>query len=93
MSSVLKDRLRNSSKEADHRRGRTPERRDISEHRVDVVVTQDEGERKHREKERKSALGKLTAAVGLDDPPHIENWKEFRKGEPLISFFWKHPLI
>jgi hypothetical protein len=86
MSNVLKDRLRNSSKEPDLQRGRTSDRRDISEHHVDVIVTQDEGERKHREKERRSALGKLTAVVGRDEPSYVENWKEFRRGELLTLF-------
>ncbi|KAF8518444.1 hypothetical protein JB92DRAFT_2828728 [Gautieria morchelliformis] len=80
MSIVAKDLLRSVSKEPEPRRGRTPERRDINDHQVDFIVTMEEGERKHREKERKSTLGKLTAAVGLDEPSGVENWKEFRRG-------------
>lgn len=92
MSSVAKDLLRNASKEPELRRGRTPERRNINEHNVDFVVIKDEGERKHREKERKTALGKLTAAVGLDEPSQVENWKEFRRGESVSRFAHFHPL-
>lgn len=84
MSNVLKDakdRLRNVSRESDHRRGRTLDPHDITEHHVGVVVTMDEGERKHREKEHKGTLGKLTSVVRLDEPSHTEKWKEFRRGE------------
>lgn len=83
MSNVAKDLLRSASKEPDLRRGRTPERRSIDEHAVDFVVVKDEGEHKHREKERRTALGKLTAAVGLDESSHVESWKEFRSGMPV----------
>jgi hypothetical protein len=90
MSNVLKDakdKIRSGSpKETEFRRGRTPERRTVNgdgngEHYVDFVVGHEEREGKRRDKERKSALGKLTAVVRIDEPACADGWKEFKKGE------------
>ncbi|KAF8581093.1 hypothetical protein K439DRAFT_1393126 [Ramaria rubella] len=83
MTSVLKDakdKLRSTAKDTDVHRGRTPERRTIEEHHVEFAMTNEDIDNKRREKEHKSALSKLTAAVRLDEPSHVDNWKEFRKG-------------
>ena len=89
MSSVLKDakdKIRSGSpKETEVRRGRTAERRAVNgngtEQYVNFVMTNDDYDGKRRDKERKSALGKLTAAVRHDELSSVDGWKEFRKGE------------
>ncbi|KAF8520275.1 hypothetical protein BU17DRAFT_89281 [Hysterangium stoloniferum] len=73
-----KDKLRGGSKDKELRRGRNPEPRPHEQHHTDFVLTEDSN---HKLRDhRKTTLAKLTSAVRLDEPSHVENWKEFRKG-------------